>query len=295
MWRLGRHVDAHASLVEAIGRAEAAGVAAYESLIASLLMLGAVLIDLGEIREAREVFDRGLALARAQGDRLHELAALNNRRKFWIAEKDVARAAADLRELLDIGRALGLVLVELVGAYNLGELLYLAGDVEAAWPHVEHVVTLAARRSDLLQRPLARLLELRLLAFEGRWQEVQGLGAEIAELHRTAQTEGRSEAQLLPGEEVLLDVILLASTGGGDEAWAEVRERSRRHSVEQQSIEVIEMEALGALRMGDLVEARRSLGEALEVARQIPNVMEARLLRTLSRIDALHLHGLLGS
>jgi len=45
------------------------------------------------------------------------------------------------------------------------------------------------------------------------------------------------------------------------------------------------MQALGALRVGDLDAARRSLGEALDVAHEIPNVMEARLLRTLSRIE----------
>ena len=294
-WRFGTRGDARASLVEAIGCAETAGDAAYESLIISLIMLGTVLSELGEIRSAHDVFDRILALARAQGDRFHELAALNNRRKLWIAEKNVARAAADLRAQLDIGRALGLVLVELVGTFNLGELLYLAGDVDAAWPHVEHAVALAARRSDLLPRPLAPLLELRLLAFEGRWQEVQVLGAEITALHRSAQAEGRSDAQLLPGEEVLLDAILLASAGGSGDAWAEVRERSQRYSEEQQAIEVIELESLGALHAGDLIAARRALGAALEVARGIPNIMEARLRHTGSRIDAHALHGDLGA
>jgi tetratricopeptide (TPR) repeat protein len=288
LWRLGTSAEARASLLEAVGRGEAAGAAGYESLIVSLLMLGAFLGDLGEIREAREVFDRVLALAHAQGDRFHELAALNNRRAVWIAEKDVARATADLHDQLDIGRALGLVLVELVGTYNLGELLYQAGYVEAARPHVERAVALAMRRSDLLPRPLARLLELRLLAFEGRWQEAQALGTAIAELHRSAQAQGRSDAELLPGEQVLLDAILLASTRGGDEAWAGVRERSRSCSEEQQSIEVIEMQALGALRVGDLAGARRSLEEALDVARGIPNIMEARLLRRLAWIDSHH-------
>jgi predicted ATPase len=285
LWRLGSRVEARASLLEAVGRAEAAGAAGYESLAVTLLMLGAVLSDLGEIREAREVFDRILALAHSQGDRFHEIAALNNRRKVWIAEKDIERAAADLHAQLEIGRTLGLVLVELVGAYNLGELLYQAGNAEAARPHVERAVALAARRSDLLPRPLARLLELRLLAFEGRWQEAQALGTEIAELHRAAQAQRRSDAELFPGEELLLDAILLASTGGSDEAWAEVRDRSKRCSKEQQAIEVIELQALGALRAGDLAAARRSLGEAVEVARGIPNVMEARLLRMLARVD----------
>src|SRR5262249_37976334 len=151
---------------------------------------------------------------------------------------------------------------------------------------VKIAVALAARRSDLLSRPLARLLELRLLALEGRWPEVQALGAEIAELHRAARAEGRSDAQLLPNEELLLDAVMLASTGGSDEEWAVVRERSKKHAVEQQAIEVIELQALGAQRRGDLAGARRTLGEALEVARRVPNIMKARLLRRLSRIDA---------
>jgi hypothetical protein len=131
-----------------------------------------------------------------------------------------------------------------------------------------------------------QLLALRLLAFEGRWQEAQGLGAEIAELHRAAQAQGRSDAALLPGEEVLLDAILLAITGGGEAAWAEVRARSRGCSVEQEPIEVVELQALGALRAGDPAAARQALEEALALARQIPNVMEERLRRTLAQVSA---------
>jgi tetratricopeptide (TPR) repeat protein len=252
-------------------------------------MLGTVLSDLGEIGEARDVFERALALARAQGDRFHEIAALNNRRLVWIAEKDPKRAAADLRAQLEIGRALGLVVVELVGTYNLGELLYQAGDAEGARPFVERAVALAGRRTDLLPRPLARLLELRLLAFEGRWAEAREHAAAIAELHRAARARGQAEAELLPGEELLLDAIQLAcgggGGGGGDEAWAELRARSTRCAEEQQPIEVIELQALAALRAGDAAAARRVLGEALEVARRIPNVMEARLLGRLATLE----------
>jgi tetratricopeptide (TPR) repeat protein/predicted Ser/Thr protein kinase len=293
LWRLGKSGEAHASLREAVARAEAAGGDAYESLIISLVMLGTVLCGLGELRQAREVFDRALATARAKGDRLHELTALNNRRRVWIAEKDVARAEADLRGMFELGRTLGLVLAELVGSYNLGELLYQAGDVDAAWPHVDHAVTLATRRADLQPRPVARLLELRLLAYEGRWQEVESLGAVVAEAHRSARAEGRSDAELLPSEEVLLDAVLLAATGAGtgasdktwDEAWAALRARSAERAEEQHAIEVIELQALGALRVGDPAAARRALGEALELARRIPNVMEARLLQRLSQLD----------
>jgi hypothetical protein len=146
-------------------------------------------------------------------------------------------------------------------------------------------VDFARRRADLLPRPLARLLALRLLALEGRWQEALKDGEEVAEAQRAAQEQGRSDAQLLPSEQVLFDAILLASAGGSEEAWAEVRERSRRYSQEQQTIEVIEMQALGALRAGDLEAARRSLEEALEVARGIPNVMEAQLRRRLEDVE----------
>ena len=286
LWRLGQREEAHAGLLEAVRRAEAAGGGAYESLIASLIMLGDVLGKLGEIREAHGVFERALAMARAQGDRLHEMAALNNRRQVWVAEKDVARAAADLRILLELARGLGTVLVEIAGSFNLGELLYRAGDVAAAWPYVERAVTLAVRRPELHARPLARLLELRLLAYEERWQEALALGAEISELHQAARAEGRTDAELMPDEELLLDAVMLASTGAGAEQWAEVRARSRRCVEPQQWIEVLELQALGALRVGDLPSARQRLEEALGVAREVPNVMEARLRRRLAWIDA---------
>jgi len=72
------------------------------------------------------------------------------------------------------------------------------------------------------------------------------------------------------------------------EAWAAVRARSKRCSEEQQAIEVIELQALGALRVGDLAGAKRALREALTVAQGLPNVMEARLLDRLSKPDAIH-------
>ncbi len=287
LWRLGQSEEARASLP----RGDRAGprrraAARYESLIASLIMLGDVLGRFGEIREAHRVFERALAMARAQGDRLHEMAALNNRRQVWVAEKNVARAAADLRILLELAWALGMVFVEIAGSFNLGELLYRAGDANAAWPYVERAVTLAVRRPDLHARPLARLLELRLLAYEERWQEAHALGAEIAELHRAARAEGRTDAELLPDEELLLDAVRLACAEGGAEQWAEVHARSRSCFEQEQRIELLELQALGALRVGDLPSARQRLEEALGVAREVPNVMEARLRRRLAWIDA---------
>jgi hypothetical protein len=109
------------------------------------------------------------------------------------------------------------------------------------------------------------------------------------------RAQGRQDAELLASEEVLLDAVLLAcGVGGGDEAWAgawagawaEVRARSVRCSEEQQAIEVIEMQALGALRAGDHAGARRALEEALALARVTPNVMEPRLTHRLAQLDA---------
>ena len=85
-------------------------------------------------------------------------------------------------------------------------------------------------------------------------------------------------------EEVLLEMVDLATRGASAAEWTQLCQRSASVSVEQEPIEVVEARALWAWRRGEAAEARVYLEQALALAGQIPNLMEDRLRRVLTRL-----------
>ena len=75
-----------------------------------------------------------------------------------------------------------------MGEYNLGELLYQDGDCDAAWPHVRRAIELEQKGLSGLDRPVALLLEARLLTFLGRDAEARALFESISAAQADAET-----------------------------------------------------------------------------------------------------------
>jgi tetratricopeptide (TPR) repeat protein len=173
--------------------------------------------------------------------------------------------------------------IEYLGRFNLGELLYQAGDLEAAEGHVLHAVDIERRHPEVAARPLARLLWARLLARRGDLEGARGLLGEVHAAEEEARRAGREGALLGASDRVLARMVELAAGDGGEARWRELSARSRAESVEQEPIEVHEMWGLAALRAGRRDEAEEALREAQRLASQIPNVMEERLRSALTR------------
>jgi tetratricopeptide (TPR) repeat protein len=262
-----------------VDRARLLGDAGYETKVVAQLILVVILPNLGRIDEAEDVLEELIASCTERGDRFHLGGAINNRRNVWVARKDLANALKDQERFMHLGRELGVVGWEYFAEHNLGELYYQAGDTAAAEPHIARAIELERRHLEVAARPWALLLHARVLAWEGR----DALAREQLGLLREALALRRQAVELSPSEEVLYDMVELATRDASPEAWRVLQERSAEVSVEQEPLEVLEMMALTALRRGARDEALRILDQALELAARIPNVMEGRIRQTRER------------
>ncbi|WP_437609805.1 protein kinase [Sorangium sp. So ce834] len=277
--RESREEEAAQQFERAAAQAEGLGDEGYETLVVSLLLLGFIYPGLGKLDEARAVLDRAIHMCEERGDLLHLGPAINNRAMLRACLGDNEGMVLDLCRSLSISRELGLGTMEVVGEFNLGEYLYLMGDLDAATPRVERTVALERQQRGEEARAVVHLLQARLLLYrgeEGRAREIiEGIRAQQAK----AAAAGREDAAMAPAEEVLWSMIDLATRDASDEAWDELEERSARHSVGQEQIEVIEARARARSRRGLHEQAKAALERAIEAAGRIPNVMRERLER----------------
>jgi tetratricopeptide (TPR) repeat protein len=279
LWRFSENKPAIEKLQQAIAVAEPLGDDAYEVRVISLLLLGTVLPYLGELAATEQAFQTVVSLCEEHGDRAHLMVAILNRRSLSIGRRDLARALEDSRRGIALAREVGSIPATFMGEYNLAELLYQAGDTVAVWAHLARALDLEQKRWSGIGRPVARLLEARLLAFLGRDLEARALYKSISAEQAEAERNGQHEVLFMPSEQVLLALVDLCTRDATEEEWNELRARAGTSSVEQELIEVAEMTALARLRRGQIEAARQAMAEARAHAVSIPNVMESRLRR----------------
>ncbi|MCG8424251.1 MAG: protein kinase [Proteobacteria bacterium] len=278
-FRFCRLDEARASLEAAADLAERLGDDGYETLVISLLLSTLVLPMQNAIEATERAFTRLIPLCEERGDRMHLAVALTNRRVLCIARDNVDQAVLDGQRGIDLGRELGILELEYACEYNLGELLYLAGDVDAAWPHVRRAVELESRRPSGAGRPLAELLKARVLSFEERLAEMRVVVDRLRDQQAAAERDGLMEAVFLPSEKLLFAMVDLTDRDTDPAEWQAMRDRAKRVAVEQEHIEVIEMYGLWLCRRGLAGAAEPVFAEALDVAQRVPNVMTRRLRR----------------
>ncbi|AUX24454.1 protein kinase [Sorangium cellulosum] len=277
--RESREEEAARQFESAAAQAEALGDEGYETLVVSLLLLGFIYQGLGRLDDAGTALDRAVRMSEGRGDLLHLGPAINSRALLRACLGDNEGMILDLCRLLSISRELGLGMLELVGEFNLGEYLYLMGNLDMAMAHVERAVSLERQQRGDEARPVVQLLLARLLLYRGE----EGKAREIIEAIRSQQVraaaEGREGMEMAPAEEVQWSMIELATREASDAEWDELEERSARFSVGQEQIEVIEARARALSRRGRHLDGRAALARAIEVAGRIPNVMRERLER----------------
>ena len=279
LWRFSEGRQAIDKFRQANAIAEQLGDAGYEIRVLSLLLLGDLLPFNGQLAEAEKISETVIALCEAHGDQAHLMVAVANRRQLWIGRGDVARAVIDTKRSIQIAREIGFVAGCFMGEYNLGELLYQAGDAAAAEEHVRRAVDLEQKRLSGIPRPVAELLEARVLAFLGRDADARARYEGIAAVQTEAEQTGQSEKLLMPNERVLLSLVDLCTRAATPEECQALRTRADADSIESELIEVVEMLGLAALRRGVTDFGRAQLAEALRLAERIPNVMGDRLRR----------------
>ncbi|AUX34789.1 MULTISPECIES: serine/threonine-protein kinase PknK [Sorangium] len=277
--RESREKEAAPQLELAAAQAEALGDEGYETLVVSLVLLSFIYPGLGKLDEAGGALERTIRMCESRGDLLHLGPAISNRALLRACLGDNEGMLLDLCRVLATSRELGLGTMELVGEFNLGEYLYLMGNLEMAMPHVERAVALERQQRGEEARPVVHLLLARLLLYRGDEGKAREIIEEIRAQQAKAAAEGRSGAEMAPAEEVQWSMIDLATRDASDEAWDELEERSARFSVGQEQIEVIEARARALSRRGRHADARAALERAAEAAGRIPNVMRERISR----------------
>ena len=278
--RAGRWHESHAALEEAIALAERLGDDGYETLVIALLLLPVVLPSIGRSADAESAVARVLELSGKRGDQLHFAAAVNNRRNLLIVRKDAPAAIADQRTFMRIGRELGNATFEYFAEFNLGELLYQQGeDLVSAEAHARRSMEIEERHPEVVSRPAGALLVARVLAYQGRNADARQLLGQIATKIAASRREGRAAGELAPAEQVLLEMVGLATSGASAAEWAALEERSARDSIEQEPLEVIDLHGLAARRAGRADEAAGAFARALELGGRIPSLIEDRIRR----------------
>jgi tetratricopeptide (TPR) repeat protein len=285
LFRENRHEEALGHLEEAARLSEKLGDDGYETLIIAFILLEVLLPLLGRSEEAEKVAARGLALCEGRGDLLHRSAVINNRRNLLIARKDPASAIADQETFMRIGRELGVLTNEYFAEINLGELRYYSGDLGSAETHARRAMRIETRHPETAPRPVGALLLARVYVIAGRLADARAAVEELRASVARAKKAGRPSAELARSEEVLALAVDLATRDSSSAEWAELRARSASDSIEQEPIEVIELHALSAVRLGRVGEARAAFADALAAARRIPNIVEPRVTAARDRAE----------
>ncbi len=284
--RLSREKEAAELLYLASVEAGRLGDEGYETLVISLLMLGFVLQGLGRLPEAGVALDAMVVLCEEHGDTFHLGGAFINRGLLRAVLGQKAGMVADLERCIAIARGLGQGSLERMSEYDLGEYLYLMDDLEAAEPHVRRAQAIDRRLVGSEGRAVLALLEARFACYRGDHASAESITRAIRERQTRARAEGRTDALMVPSDDVLCSMVELSIHDGSAAEWDDLEARSASSSVGQERIEVIESRAMTALRHGRSEAARRALERAFALAATIPNVMGERLRRREVELEA---------
>ncbi|MCG8422142.1 MAG: protein kinase [Proteobacteria bacterium] len=280
-FRSNELMEAKRLFQQAAARAECMGNEGYETLVVSLMLLGLIFSFGGQTEKATAMFSRAIVLCEERGDKLHLAAALNGRRNLWIAQKNAVHAAEDGLRAQRLGREIGQTQIEYATAVNLAELYYFAGDLDAAWTHIQRAVEIEPNSSS---RPVAVLLHARLLCFAGKGAQAKQVLNQIVVEQKRARASGNNDALLTTSDQLLCEMVGLSVETAAPEKWDELLARARTTMGPIELIELIEFMSLSSLDRGDQETAKKLLGRAMIAAQQQSHLIEERIKARLNRL-----------
>jgi tetratricopeptide (TPR) repeat protein len=260
-------------LEQAAAQAEALGDEGYETLVIALMLLGWALTAEDHQDRAEAVFARSVALCEGRGDKLHLAAVLNNRRELRMAQKDVAGTLSDLLLAQRIGREIGQIGVEFATAFNLAELYYFIGDIEASRRHLSRAAEIEPSSS---RRPISLLLEARLSVLAGDLDRARDAAATLEAMQAEARARDDVDALFTESEEVLLTVVALSATSD-PAGWEALEQRALSVPELIARVEALELIALHHQRCGQVEQAARLFHDALACCASTSTLLEERI------------------
>src|SRR5262249_18162827 len=137
--------------------------------------------------------------------------ALNNRRWLWIYREARSELVRDMERVLSIARELGNPMIEHAGELNYAHALQLFDVSDEALLHAQRAVDIEERLIGEGARPEGALVLARLLAIRGEHTAAREVIERIQARQARARAEGHSETILLPWEQVLCEMVDLAT------------------------------------------------------------------------------------
>jgi tetratricopeptide (TPR) repeat protein/predicted Ser/Thr protein kinase len=268
LWRSVGGLAAIDALERAVAEAEPLGDAAYEDLIAALVMLVQLLPSADRLDETERIAGRAIEICEQRGDRLHLLATLGNRQVVSLRRGLPDRAIADLERAAAIGGELGMPIARYRCRLGLADIHRQLGNLSAARRDAELAREVEIRGSAAGTQQTAAFLLLQIAAHEDR--------TVARTLLASLSREG------LPDEVHVFDAIALALADTDDNAAWDRLLADARTNVPEVLADLIEHRAVAAYRRGEHDAARSHLEAALDAAREHEPIAIARLERTLA-------------
>jgi tetratricopeptide (TPR) repeat protein len=270
---------------EAARLAEPLGDVGYETFVISALLAGASAAFIGRLEEAEGYLDRAVFEAQSRGDLIHAASARNNKVSIWSARGDVNNIVSELTQVRRIARQTGFGPLEFHAEANLGEILYSNGELERAAEHIQRAIRIGNQLyGESLYTWRAELLQARSALYQGDAARARAVLDGVLARQTRELAAGRNDAQLPAMDQLLADMIDLATRPTSDDEWQSLRERCSAADALQELVEVLEARGLKALRAGDRRVARGALEEALAVARAAPGILMNRVAQNLASL-----------
>jgi len=137
------------------------------------------------------------------------------------------------------------------------------------------------------------LLLARLLVFQDRLAEARTLSREIRQRQAEARSEGLTECDFGPGDVLMHRMVDLACDGAPDGAGAEpdagwrslLEDAAKITQQPQDTVEMLEIWGLAALRAGRKSDAVDRLRQALQLSERSADVVAERVRASLARAE----------
>jgi tetratricopeptide (TPR) repeat protein len=240
----------------------------------------------GRYDEAATYFDAAVRESTARADLHHLSAAHINRAVLGFARKDVPQIFEDLTRGSQLARETGEPTLEWCALQNCGEVAYAQGEFEQADEYVKAAYAIAHQVWGDTNREIGNceLLMARIALHRGAFAEARELLSRIR--RRTEQlVPGQvSELALFPSEQVMFDMVELATRDATVEEWNAFEERWRSTEMQpMEQVDILDSHALAELRAGRALEGRKLFERALELSEQNPNLVSERVARNFAR------------
>ncbi|HXU04929.1 MAG TPA: hypothetical protein VN903_28400, partial [Polyangia bacterium] len=293
--RRERDAEAAPLFERSVGLAADLGPEAYETLMQASNLLGWSYAMTSRHDDAERTFRHNIALCEAAGDMFNLTVVLQNRGILSLLTKRVDRMLDDYRRMIDIARENGLGLAEMAAQKDIGEVYLMVGKLAKAEPEVRRAIEVGRAVAGARSRwaLASTLLLARLLVFQDRLAEARTLSREIRQRQAEARSEGLTECDFGPGDVLMHRMVDLACDGAPDGAGAEpdagwrslLEDAAKITQQPQDTVEMLEIWGLAALRAGRKSDAVDRLRQALQLSERSADVVAERVRASLARAE----------